>query len=221
MEKTEPSCLYSGNAGYLEELYERFLTNPDSVDLQWREYFAEIQPGTGVQDIPHSSVQSTFRQAALNRSHKGSERDTGANAHSKQVSVIQFIGAHRIRGHHQADLDPLKQHARPQVPELDPAYHNLHESDMDSTFNTGSLVAPDEISLREIIDIVKSTYCRTIGAEYMHITETEQKRWIQERLESCLGKPEFPAARKIRILETLIAASLLESISIRSTLVRN
>ena len=210
MEKTEPSCLYSGNAGYLEELYERFLTNPDSVDLQWREYFAEILPGTGVQDIPHSSVQSTFRQAALNRSHKGSERDTGAIAHSKQVSVIQFIGAHRIRGHHQADLDPLKQHARPQVPELDPAYHNLHESDMDSTFNTGSLVAPDEISLREIIDIVKSTYCRTIGAEYMHITETEQKRWIQERLESCLGKPEFPAARKIRILETLIAASLLE-----------
>ena len=131
-------------------------------------------------------------------------------AHQKQVAVLQLINAYRFRGHRQADLDPLKQYQRPDVPELEPAYHGLTEADMGTAFNTGSLHAEDEIPLHEIIDIIQTTYCRSIGVEYMHINETEIKRWIQQRLESCRATPQYDKDQKIRILERIIAANALE-----------
>ena len=81
---------------------------------------------------------------------------------------------------------------------------------MDTVFNTGSLQGPDEATLAEILEIVRSTYCGTIGAEYMHIVETPQKRWIQQRLEQPRGKPNFDAEKKRQILDRVIAASALE-----------
>ena len=128
----------------------------------------------------------------------------------KQASVLQLINAHRFRGHQQADLDPLKQHERPKVPELDPAYYNFTDEDLARIFNTGSLFAPDEMTLAEIFYVVKSTYCRTIGAEYMHINETDQKRWIQRRLEETEGHHRFSQEKRKRILERVIAANALE-----------
>ncbi|HLB30149.1 MAG TPA: 2-oxoglutarate dehydrogenase E1 component [Gammaproteobacteria bacterium] len=210
MGNSESSCLYSGNAGYIEELYEYFLTNPDSVSRQWREYFNRLQGQETTFEIPHSPVRETFRQAAFSKIQRATTPGPAAAEYGNQVAVINLIEAYRVRGHHQAELDPLRQQDRPHVPELDLAYHLLRETDLDSRFNTGTLHAEAEISLREIIDILKATYCRTIGAEFMHITETEQKRWIQERLEKSLGKPEFSAARRSRILQSLIAANLLE-----------
>jgi len=210
MSDADPTCLYSGNAGYIEELYENFLKNPSSVEADWRDYFNGLQQdgGPAVSDVPHSHI----RQALLDTAHRSRPNASSLDviAHRKQVSVIQFIGAHRVHGHHTADLDPLRQYNRPEVPELDIAYHNLGPQDLDTTFNTGSLFAPNEISLREIIGIVKTTYCRTIGAEYMHITDTAQKRWIQERLEACRATPAFDEDKKLRILRRLIAANELE-----------
>ena len=124
--------------------------------------------------------------------------------------MLQLINAHRFRGHQQADLDPLRQYERPRLPELDPAYYNFTEADLGKVFNTGSLFAPDELPLSEIIDIVKATYCRAIGAEYMHINETEQKRWIQQRLEETRGAPQFSDEKKKKILQRIIAANALE-----------
>ena len=126
------------------------------------------------------------------------------------MAVLQLTNAYRFRGHRQADLDPLKQYERPNVPELDPAYHDLNEVDMDTLFNTGSLYAEGEIPLHEIINIIQTTYCRSIGVEYMHINETEIKRWIQQRLEPCRATPNFDKQQKIRILERIIAANALE-----------
>ena len=188
MRKQLPSHLYSGNASFIEDLYERFLQNPKSVEPQWRDYFNELKAEHPAlkRDIAHSHIRQTFYEAAKNKpsiTHVDTAHDTVM--HQKQVFVLQLINAHRFRGHHQADLDPLKQYERPVVPELDPAYHNLTASDMDCTFNTGSLFAANEIPLREILAIVHNTYCRSIGTEYMHINETDQKRWIQQRLEEC------------------------------------
>ena len=218
MDNASHSWLYSSNAWFIEDLYEAYLENPDSIDSEWRNYFDSLQqtvPGPA-HEVAHSPIRRAFRQSALTRSAHHRLGTDGATSEStdeyqKQVSVLQLINAHRFLGHRQADLDPLKQYERPDVQELDPAFHGLSEADMDKTFNTGSLQhAHTEAPLREIIDIIKTTYCRTIGAEYMHINETEQKRWIQQRLESCCGKPAFSDNKRLRILERTIAANALE-----------
>ena len=213
MKNAIPSCLYSGNAWFVEELYEAYLNKPESIDKGWRTYFDSLQDRTSEKDIAHSPVQQAYANAAKHR-HLGvitiQAPAADAISHQKQAAVLRLINAHRFNGHRQSDLDPLKQYLRPDIPELDPAYHGLTEEDMDKTFNSGSLFAPDEITLREIIHIIKKTYCSSIGAEYMHINETEQKRWIQKRLEECLATPHYDNEKRIRILDRVIDANALE-----------
>ena len=213
MSNPGPSCLYSGNAAFLEQLYETYLQDPDQVDPEWREYFASLQDGEARADVSHSDVRRSFMEMArAPRARASAATPAGGDSalYQKQVSVLQLINAYRFRGHQQAQLDPLNQYERPEVPELDPAYHGLTEADMDTNFNTGSLFAPKELPLRQILDTVRATYCGTIGAEYMHINETEQKRWIQRRLEEVHSRPEFPKAERLRILGRVIAANALE-----------
>ncbi len=213
MKNTIPSCLYSGNAWFVEELYEAYLNHPESVEPEWRTYFDSLQSGESGKDIAHSPIQQAYASAAQHHRHSAMTIQAPAAdtvSHQKQTAVLQLINAHRFNGHRQSDLDPLKQYQRPNIPELDPAFHGLTEEDMDKTFNTGSLFAADEITLREIIHIIKTTYCGSIGAEYMHINETEQKRWIQKRLEEPLATPEFDREKRIRILDRVIDANALE-----------
>ena len=214
MAKPVPSYLYSGNAWFIEDLYESFLHNPDSIDPEWRTCFDSLLKSDPAlhRDVPHTPIQHVIAEATRHRGNllPAIAFSSDAVSHQKQATVLQIINAHRFIGHRRADLDPLKQYARPEVPELDPAWHGLSESDMDKTFNTGSLFAPDEITLREILKIISKTYCRSIGAEYMHINETEQKRWIQKRLESTLATPDFSHEQKRRILDRIIAANALE-----------
>ncbi len=212
MQNTIPSCLYSGNAWFVEDLYEAYLNKPESIEPEWRAYFDSLQAGTAGQDIAHGPIQQAYAKTARDRRHGIQSQVPAAEAvtHQKQTAVLQLINAHRFNGHRQSDLDPLKQYQRPDIPELDPAFHGLTDADMNKTFNTGSLFAPDEITLREIIHIIKTTYCGSIGAEYMHINETEQKRWIQKYLEESLGTPNFGKAKRIRILDRIIDANALE-----------
>lgn len=212
MNRIDASHLYSGNADFIEHLYENFLQNPQSVEPEWREYFEQMQQSEGAKDVAHGPVRQAFLQAAKSKAAPRSTAMPAQNSvsHQKQVSVLQLINAHRFRGHNQASLDPLEQHERPHVPELELDYHGLGEQDMDTVFNTGSLVGPDEATLREILDTIRTTYCRNIGAEYMHINETEQKRWIQQYLESCRSTPSFSIEKRKHILGRVIAANALE-----------
>lgn len=204
------SCLFSGNAAFIEDLYEQFLADPSSVDEQWQRYFASLQETNGPADVPHAPVRARmFAQTNASRplanGQAAPQTDDG-----KQVSVLQLINAYRFMGHRQARLDPLMQYERPHVPELDPEFHGLTAQDLDRVFNTGSLAGPARAPLRDIHRIVRSTYCGSIGAEYMHIVETAQKRWIQQRLEPSLATPQFDAGKKRHLLERLIAAGELE-----------
>jgi 2-oxoglutarate dehydrogenase E1 component len=209
MSNTDPSHFFSGNTAFIEDVFERYLEDPASVTDEWRRYFDALQQepaqsdGAGI--APVEAPAPEVRQAPTPEPAIAVNTDN-----KKQASVLQLINAHRFRGHQQADLDPLKQYERPGVPELDPAYYNFTEEDLVRTFNTGSLFAPDELTLAEIFYIVKSTYCRTLGAEYMHINETEQKRWIQRRLEESEGHHRFSQEKRKRILERVIAANALE-----------
>ena len=208
-----PSALFSANAGFIEQLYEDYLSDPASVSDEWRAYFDGLQNDGGARgaDTAHSAVRARVKAVAAStrpiKADSVAAREVNAE---KQVAVLQLINAYRFRGHRRALLDPLEQYERPDVPELDPAFHGLTDSDMDLVFNTGSLHGPAEATLREILDTVRRTYCSTIGAEYMHINETAQKRWVQQRLEGTLGQPTYDAERKRHIHSCVVAAASLE-----------
>ena len=206
MKNPVSSCLYSGNTGFVEALYEAYLADPEAVEPPWRQYFDSLQAAPADKDIPHSAIRRTFKDmATAPRPAPAGPPEATARAYRKQTAVLQLINAYRFNGHRQSDLDPLQQYQRPEIPELDPAFHGLDRADMGRTFNTGSLFAPAELTLAEILHIIKTTYCGPIGAEYMHISETEQKRWLQKRLEESLATPDFDRDKRVRILERVIA----------------
>ncbi|MCL4800439.1 MAG: 2-oxoglutarate dehydrogenase E1 component [Burkholderiales bacterium] len=210
------SYLFGGNAAFVEELYEAYLDNPQSVPETWREYFDKLQlvpggaeGGYAGRDVAHSSVVESFAQRA--RQGTLGRAATGERASSrKQVYVLLLIGAYRTLGTRWAQLDPLKRMPRPQIPELEPAFYDLTEADMETVFNTGTLVGPEEATLREILQILRDTYTGSIGAEYMYISDPAQKRWIQSRLEPVRGKFNMSTEQKRRIIERLTAAETLE-----------
>ncbi len=216
MNDTGRSHLLSGNASFIEGLYEAYLEDRDSVSQKWQKYFDLIAgaEADAPRDVPHGPISQAFRQVAK-KPHDvalGATSQQRFDFEAKQVAVLQLINAYRFRGHRQADLDPLDQYDRPPVADLDPDFHGLSSADMETVFNTGSLFGPRQATLREILNILSVTYCGTVGSEYMYLTETEEKRWIQERLELAGGGPGpgFDATRKKAILERLIAANGLE-----------
>jgi 2-oxoglutarate dehydrogenase E1 component len=175
MNDSGQSYLFSGNASFIEGLYEAYLENRESVSQKWRDYFDQVtdtEPGAPP-DIPHAPIQSTIKQAAITAPRvlddNAKQRDQ-LDFETKHVSVLQLINAYRFRGHRQADLDPLNQYKRPPVPDLNPDFHGLTSADMDTVFNTGSLFGPNQASLREILNTLSVVYCGTIGSEYMYIT---------------------------------------------------
>jgi 2-oxoglutarate dehydrogenase E1 component len=208
------SALAGANAAYLEDLYEAYLRDPTSVDPAWRQWFDGLpRPGGRAHDVSHGEIREEFRRMALVRPARGAAPAAPAadpEQARKQVRVLQLINAHRVRGHQAARLDPLGLTAPDALPELNLRFHGLTDNDLDTVFNAGSLFGPKRATLREIIDIVQHTYCGTIGAEYMHITDTQEKRWIQSSLESVRGVPAYPPEVKRRLLERLSAAEGLE-----------
>jgi len=209
------SYLFGGNAPFIEDLYETYLDNPESVTPEWRRYFDQMQQQSGgARDVAHAPVVESFIRLARKRSngngHMHAPTVALATAEKKQVSVLQLINAYRFLGVRHASVDPLKRFDKPIVPELDPAYYGLTEADMNLVFNSGSLVGPEQMPLREILRAVKETYCGSIGIEYMYITDTQVKRWIQQRFEGIRSQPSYDADFKRHILERVTAAETLE-----------
>ncbi|MDE2365482.1 MAG: 2-oxoglutarate dehydrogenase E1 component [Betaproteobacteria bacterium] len=203
----DDSLLSGANAPFIEGLYEAYRQNPDSVPPEWHEYFDQLQR-TEAPAHPASQVLPGMpRQPAA----RGSTQDELALAvERKQIAVLQLINAYRFLGVRHADLDPLKHQEKPHVPELDPGYYGLTEEDMNTVFGTGSLVGPPRAPLEEILRALRQTYCGSIGVEYMYITDTEQKRWIQNRIEGPRAQPDYSLEYKRHILERLNAAEGLE-----------
>ncbi|MFA5938829.1 MAG: 2-oxoglutarate dehydrogenase E1 component [Sinimarinibacterium sp.] len=207
----ESSSIQGANAPYVEAYYEQFLEDPESVDADWRAYFRLIQDQSAPRETAHSDVVARFERLAREpRRVVAAEAGFDARAAEKQAGVLRLVNYFRVRGHQAARLDPLGLAATPRVPDLDPAFHGLGSEDMDTVFNTGSLAAADRLPLKEIIRIVRAVYTETIGAEYMYLTETDEKRWIQKRLEPMAFQPKLSVARKVEVLRQLVAAEGLE-----------
>ena len=207
----DSSSIQGANAPYIEAYYEQFLENPDSVDPGWRAYFRNVQDQSAPREVAHSEVVARFEKLAREpRRIVAAEAGFDAIAAEKQAGVLRLINYYRVRGHQVAKLDPLGLAPTDPVRDLDPAFHGLGPEDMDTVFNTGSLAGPDRLPLKEIIKLLKSVYTDTIGAEYMYITETAQKRWIQKRLEGNVFQPKLSVERKREVFRQLVAAEGLE-----------
>ncbi len=210
------SYLFGGNAPYVEEMYESYLANPSSVADNWREYFDALQhvpavDGTDSRDVAHQPVINAF----ADRAKQGFTKVVLANPDSemgrKRVAVQRLIAAYRNVGARWANLDPLKRLERADIPELELSFYGFTDADYETVFNvSNTFFGKETVSLRELHNALRETYCGTLGAEYMHITDQAEKRWWQERLEGSRTNPGYDATKKKHILERLTAAEGLE-----------
>jgi 2-oxoglutarate dehydrogenase E1 component len=208
--------LFGGNAPYVEEMYENYLANPGSVPDSWRDYFDALQhvpavDGTNAKDVPHLPVINAFAERAKSGGTKVVMASADVEMGRKRTAVQQLIAAYRNVGQRWADLDPLKRTERPNIPDLDPAFFGFTDADQETVFDTSNtFFGKNRMSLRELLNALRETYCGTIGAEYMYTTDQAEKRWWQQKLESIRSKPNFTAEKKKQILDRLTAAEGLE-----------
>ncbi len=212
------SYLFGGNAPFVEELYEKYLVNPGAVPDEWRDYFDQMQllpgsSGNGGKDVAHAPVVESLAQRAKAGLLGGPGRSLATEPVAPerlQVAALLLVTSYRIAGSRWATLDPLKRLQRPQVPELEPAYYDLSEADLDQTVNSGSFMGLDRVSLRTLIQALRDTYCRNIGFEYMFISDRAQRQWIQERVEPVRAVPKYSAEQQKALLQKLTEAEQLE-----------
>jgi 2-oxoglutarate dehydrogenase E1 component len=204
------SYLFGGNLPFIEELYEQYLSDANSVGDDWRVYFDQLAAtGNAPRDIPHYPIQESFkalaqRPAALQTTGMSDE------ALNKQVGVLRLISAYRVLGARYANLDPLKLNDLPNQDELNPVRYGLSDQDMATTFSAGTLTQGEKLPLSQIIARLQTIYCGTIGLEFMHMKTGDERHWIQKRFETELSTPRFDKASKTRILKQVTAAETLE-----------
>lgn len=202
---------FSGShSGYVEAQYEEYLKNPQNVEQSWREYFDSFVDRSNP-DVAHAPIRESFVSLAQERDRR-KRRGEGLSpeAANKQAGVLRLLNYYRVRGHQAANLDPLGLTESPMIRDLDPAFHGLSDQDLDTEFNTGSLVGPERMKLRDIIAMCRDVYTGSIGAEYMYITETAEKRWIQQRLEGHAFTHKLPEDERKDVLMQLTAAEGIE-----------
>jgi len=217
--------LYSAGSIYLEELYAQYLKQPDSVSAQWAAYFSTLKDETTDTQPSHHSMLETMRPTARPFSQTASEvaprsalQQTSGNARSQDNQddiefpsrAIYMIQAYRMHGHLHADLDPLKLNPRASSPELEMAYYGLSEADMDQLFPTGNLSGDARMPLRDIVSLLQQTYCGHIGLEFMHITNSARRHWLQSRLERIHSTPSYDEETRRHIFGKVMHAEEFE-----------
>ena len=200
------------NAAFIEELYEQYLVAPESVGPKWKAYFDGVKGADGAGDVPHSAVIAAVAEAGRQAARGIVEVQTPAAGagDERERSVGRLITAYRSRGHLGADIDPLGMWDKPDAPDLGLEFHRLSERDFDHEFSTGGVAGRERMKLRDLLALLKATYTGSIGAEFMHITDAEQRRWVYDRLEAAGGNYGRSAEDQRRILERLTAAEGLE-----------
>src|SRR6186713_3394939 len=203
--------LSGGNAPYVEALYEQFLADPQSVDPKWRDYFQKLRDGSAGEQI-HSAVQAGIAQRATRPRMAAGAAPPSNDAAAKQGAVSRLVQIYANRGHLIANLDPLGMQKRPRPRVLELSYFGLSEADLDTEFLTGSRpseLAP-KLKLREIIAQLEHVYCGTIGAEFAHVSDTEERLWLQDQFLLGRLKGKITPDEQKNILWQLSAAEGLE-----------
>lgn len=221
------SFLFGSNAGFIENLYARFLDDPASVDTSWQQYFQSLgddaetvlaegrgAPWTPINGFDPEDEYEILGDAANKASEKaveiGASQESVRAAAVDTIRALMLIRSYRVRGHLKANLDPLGLEIPKEHPELNPTTYGFMEADWDRQIFLDNVLGLETGSIREILAIVKRTYCSTIGVEFMHIQEPDQKAWIQERIEGRHKEISFTSEGKVAILRKLIEAEGFE-----------
>src|SRR5208282_6737335 len=206
------SALSGGNAAYIEDLYDRYLQDPNSVDPVWREYFERLHAGAQG-ELAHGPI----RERLLDRARQppaaaAPSTASSALASAKQGAVSRLIQVYANRGHLIANLDPLglQERAWPYVLNLE--HFGLSDADLDTEFFTNSRndAIPKRSKLKDILSILKFIYCDTIGAEFAHVSDSDERLWLQDNFQSARMRRRFTIEEKKNILWQLTAAEGLE-----------
>ena len=225
----ETSFLYGANAKFVEEMHEKFLNDPNAVDLSWRAFFQQLhddpssvrasvagpswyrsalaQPKTtemtALLDGNWAGLNDRFEAKARARLQSASAQDVQSSARDS-VRALMMIRAYRTRGHLAANLDPLGIEVRQAPAELDPATYGFGPNDLDRPIFIDGVLGLESASVNQMLAILKRTYCSTVGVEFMHITDPAEKSWIQERIEGPDKAIAFTPEGKRAILKKLI-----------------
>ncbi|HCR85615.1 MAG TPA: 2-oxoglutarate dehydrogenase E1 component [Alphaproteobacteria bacterium] len=216
---------YGGNTAYIADLYEKYLQNPDSVDGDWKVYFAGLSDNLAQVSVDfkykngsakaRSQVVGYFpkpyvvdRRNPKNKGRRAADKlPQGGNVSSEVVDSINaqlLIRAYRVRGHLIADLDPLHIAGNKTHPQLDISRYGFTENDMDKLIGVGGWLGHEKLTLREILNILRATYSSKCTVEIAHIQDSTKKEWLEKRLETSLGRPTLTAEQKKRILNILV-----------------
>jgi 2-oxoglutarate dehydrogenase E1 component len=203
--------LTGANAGFIAELYTRFLEDPRSVDESWRRFFSEMNDDVAtLLTEARGPSWAKHEPPIIGNGAASADEDALRRATTDSIRVLQLIRAYRVRGHLEADLDPLGLEKRGPYPELDFRSYGFTESDLDREIFIANLFGRERASLREIIAILRETYCGRIGVEYMHIQVPAERAWIQEKFERRQSRPVLSAGIRKEILRTLTQAETFE-----------
>jgi 2-oxoglutarate dehydrogenase E1 component len=210
------SFLSGANAEFIAELYGRFLDDPSAVDESWRGFFAEVGDDA-------SSIEA--ERAGPPWAHPQPPGATGPGgaapaepipavavrqAAADSIRALNLIRAYRVRGHLEADLDPLKLEQRAHHPELDFRTYGFTEADLDREIFINNLLGRERATLREIIALLCEIYCGRVGVEYMHIQVLAERQWIQSKFEQRDSRPALTTAAKKEVLRVLTEAETFE-----------
>lgn len=206
--------LFGGNANAVEALYEKYLSDPDSVAAEWRDYFKTL--GADDAEVLHSVIRDELLKGAKSRRRVRGSVAGGASqtvaAGEKQAAVSRLIQVYSLRGHQIADIDPLGLMERPIPGVLKLDYLGLTDADMDSEFYTGGLAGMDNarMKLRDILDLLRSIYCGTIGAEFAHISRARERLWLRKRFERGAAVNTLSEEEQLSLLDHLTSAEGIE-----------
>jgi 2-oxoglutarate dehydrogenase E1 component len=204
----QPTTLAGHNLAFVEGLFEQYLEEPTSVSVEWQHYFSTWAGDTSLKDGVDARApreNSVFRPTSIN---------SGGESGAQQSAVLQerldqLVRAYRVRGHMVAQLDPLE-FPRSGHPELEPSFYGFSEEDLELEFSAQNLSGPPVLSLGKIIERLRTTYCRRLGLQFMHIDNLRIKRWIQTRVESTLNRIELTRDQQLRVLTKLTDGEVFE-----------
>jgi 2-oxoglutarate dehydrogenase E1 component len=215
--RSAESLLEGENAAYLELLFESYLENPDSIPVSWQQYFSTIPVPIAFQNgNNHSYMRQQFRSTKLHfktciETVDASIAEKLLQQERQQVHILQLIDAYRTIGHLIANTNPLSDSKiTTGLEELSLQHYGLDKVDPEREFNLGNFHLCDKPTVDNIYRALRNTYTGSIGVEYMHIMDTEEKQWIQSCLESCESKSDIAAERKKELYQQLVAAETLE-----------
>lgn len=210
----QDSYLASGNEAYLEELYETYLTDPQSLAPEWQNFFRQLtnQVSRAAPDVPHAAIREHFLQLARQSAKTFAVQGLESVQDQQQERVTELINAYRRLGHLQANTDPLGLSKGVYSPTLELAYYGFTDKDLKKTFSVGSYTGLNKqtATLEEIYQSLRKVYCGSIGFEYTYINRVEEVEWIRERVERSWANFNPSKEEKLRILDRLIVADGLE-----------